>query len=115
MFDAEMPSVANRRTITPEEHRHLKNDLYVARCKYAKLLHAIDEKGETRSRAQQLRTLERNMTELESELAHSDVVYFDDEVPMLDKTTQTTGISVQSAKRAFAFWTVVIRNVTSAR
>jgi hypothetical protein len=112
MLGLEMPSVANRQTVTPEEYRRLKNDLYTARCDYAKLLHIISVKRESPLRTRRLQNFEQRIAALELELAHSDVVYSEEDSLVLSEISRRANVFMQSVKRAAAFWLMIIRNAT---
>lgn len=79
MFSTAKSIINNRRMITVEEYTVMKRKLFALRCQYAKLLSALRNGEGTPARKRQARRLDKQISDLELQLALSDIAFPDKE------------------------------------
>src|SRR5579883_2386751 len=79
MFSMAKSIINNRRMITVEEYTAMKRKLFTLRCRYAKLLSTLRNGEDTPAHKRQAQQLDKQISELELQLALSDIAFPDEE------------------------------------
>lgn len=96
--------INNRRTITVEEYMTMKRSLFTLRCEYAKLLSALRNGEDTPAHKRRAKRLDEQISELELQLALSDIV-FPDEAPLSfkDVLVNVKDVTINFVQKSKAF------------
>lgn len=78
MFTPTESTIIRKKQMSVEEYKQLKRRLFTLRCQYTKLLSAIRDYGETPTRLQRCKKLERRIDKIELTLAQAEIEMPDD-------------------------------------